>query len=156
MSDVYQYLRFPVCASMKSTGDVTALYTAGINTRTIPDCSYSPLACDKSSGNNFLTFLNTHQHRQAAGTTLPDPFHHLPAHAVLPPLPMNVVDSTSDPRCRRCGFLDPDLQLIGCSCLLHVVSRLFLDHFCSKLVMRTGVFVLNHERGVTRDWNAHF
>ena len=43
------------------------------------------------------------------------------------PLVMNLPDPASHTRslCRRCGYADPDVCLIGCSCLLHTVSCSF-------------------------------
>ena len=35
---------------------------------------------------------------------------------------MSEVGQCPELRCRRCGYADADIRLIGCSCLLHVVS----------------------------------
>jgi hypothetical protein len=37
---------------------------------------------------------------------------------------MSVVGQCSELHCRRCGFSDPDVRLVGCSCLLHVVRSI--------------------------------
>lgn len=70
---------------------------------------------------------------------------------------MNVVGQSSDLRCRRCGYTDPDFRLLGCSCLLHVVSSDHgsLESSCIKNAQEIGEFshsIMNDTSHVTESY----
>ena len=86
--------------------------------------------------------------------------------------------TTPEPLCRRCGYVDPDIRLMGCSCLLHAVSQSSSWHTVLFVFIPTrrysglsfhplefwfeiplkragslrGVSALTHDRHVTMDW----